>query len=287
MNMLRPLHRITVNWHLEKDCNYKCKFCYAHFSKVKTNLNLVEGYRLLEEIKNNNIYKINFAGGEPLLNKNIGKFIKFSKEIGLKTSIITNASRMTDSWLWKYGKYLDQIGISCDSLDNITNTKIGRGFGQHVEITERALTRINKLNNDLNLNIQTKLNTVVLRDNHNEDWNNFVIRNKVNRWKVLKILKIEGENDHVYDELSINDIDFYNFIKRHKLLLDRNILIKEDNNDMESSYIMISPDGKFYQNHNNAYIYSDNILDVGFQDAIKQTGFDYDKFIIRGGNYTL
>ena len=285
--MLRHINRITVNWHLEKDCNYKCKFCYAHFSKIKTNLSLHEGYKLLEEIKNNNIYKINFAGGEPLLNKNIGEFIKFSKDIGLKTSIISNASKMTNSWLMKYGRYLDQIGISCDSLDNNTNTNIGRGFGNHVEITERALTRINKMNIEFDLNIQTKLNTVILKDNHLEDWNKFIINNNVHRWKVLKILKIVGENDHVYDELSINDNEFYNFIKRHKGLQDKNILIKEDNNDMESSYIMISPDGKFYQNHNNEYIYSDNILDIGFKNAIEQTGFDYGKFIDRGGNYKL
>ena len=40
--MLKHLNRITLNWHLEKDCNYKCKFCYAHFSKIKTNLNLYD-----------------------------------------------------------------------------------------------------------------------------------------------------------------------------------------------------------------------------------------------------
>lgn len=279
--------RITVNWHLEKDCNYKCKFCYAHFSKIKTNLDLEDGFKLLEEIKRNDIYKINFAGGEPLLNKNVGEYIKFSKELGLKTSIISNASRMTNSWLMNYGRYLDQIGISCDSLDNQTNTKIGRGFGNHVEITERALSRINKMNEDLDLNIYTKLNTVILRDNYHEDWNDFIVNNKIKRWKVFKILKIMGENDHVYDDLSITDNDFNSFINLHKRLHKDKILIKEDNDDMESSYIMISPDGKFYQNHNNKYIYSDNILDIGFKDAIKQTGFDYNKFINRGGNYNL
>ena len=55
--------------------------------------------------------------------------------------------------------------------------------------------------------------------------------------------------------------------------------------------IFVDRDGdtnpKIYQNHNNKYIYSDNILDIGFKDAIKQTGFDYNKFINRGGNYNL
>ena len=281
------MKRITVNWHLEKDCNYKCKFCYAHFSHINTNLNINQGFSLIDEIKKNDIYKINFAGGEPLLNKNVGEFIKYSKQQGLKTSIITNGSRMTKKWLTKYGRNLDQIGISCDSIDNITNTKIGRGFGNHVEITERLLSRINLMNENDGLNIQTKLNTVVLRNNHVEDWNDFIIRNNVKRWKVFKILKIVGENDHVYNELSINDKQFYNFIDRHRFLNDKGILVKEDNEDMSNSYIMITPDGRFYQNSNNQYIYSESILDVGFKNAIKQTGFDYDRYEKRGGDYSL
>jgi radical S-adenosyl methionine domain-containing protein 2 len=241
---------------------------------------------LIDEIQKNNIYKINFAGGEPLLNKNVGEFIKYSKHIGLKTSIITNGSLMTQKWLTKYGGYLDQIGISCDSLDNDVNTEIGRGFGKHVEITERLLSRINRMN-DVGLNIQTKLNTVVLRNNHMEDWNDFIIRNNVKRWKVFKMLEIVGENDHVYDELSINDEEFHNFIDRHRLLKDKDILIKEDNDDMTDSYIMVTPDGKFYQNSDNKYIYSDPILDVGFRNAIYQTGFNYSIYEKRGGNYKL
>ena len=143
------------------------------------------------------------------------------------------------------------------------------------------------MNYDFDLNIRTKLNTVILRYNHIEDWNDFIYRNNVNRWKVFKILKIVGENDDVYDELSITNEDFYNFINRHKLLQEQNILIKEDNQDMNNSYIMITPDGKFYQNNNNKYIYSDSILEVGFRSALNQTGFDYDKYINRGGNYSL
>ena len=91
-----------------------------------------------------------------------------------------------------------------------------------------------------------------------------------------------GENDHVYDGLSISDKQFYNFIDRHRFLNDKGILIKEDNEDMTNSYIMITPDGKFYQNSNNQYIYSESILDIGFKNAIKQTGFNYETYEKRG-----
>ena len=279
--------KLTVNWHLEKNCNYKCKFCYASFNHVYNITDYHNGLKMINMIKNYGIYKINFAGGEPLLNNYIGDYIQYSKEIGLKTSIITNGSKLTNKWLNTHSKYIDQIGISCDSLSNDTNTMIGRGFGNHVEITQRAIQRINILNKKENINIKTKINTVLLKHNYNENWNDFIINNNIDRWKVLKILKIKGENDHVYDELSITDNQFDIFLNNHKELISKKILIKENNDDMEESYMMISPDGKFYQNKDNKYIYSDKIVDVGIDWALSQTGFDMHKFINRKGEYSL
>lgn len=46
-----------------------------------------------------NVGKINFAGGEPLMNPFLGEYIKYSKDLGIVTSIVTNASRMTIPWL--------------------------------------------------------------------------------------------------------------------------------------------------------------------------------------------
>ena len=56
---------------------------------------------------------------------------------------------------------------------------------------------------------------------------------------------------------------------------------------MTTSYLMITPDGKFYQNTAGKYIYSDEILTVGVQNALNQTNFDYEKFQKRGGAYVL
>ena len=42
---------------------------------------------------------------------------------------------MTNKCLETYGKYTDQIGISCDSIDNNTYKKLGRGYGNHGIIT--------------------------------------------------------------------------------------------------------------------------------------------------------
>ena len=122
------------------------------------------------------------------------------------------------SWLMNYGGFIDQIGISCDSIDNQVQKDLGRGFGNHVDITLRAFRRVNIINQQLHLNIQIKLNTVVLRQNFKEDWNEFILQNGIKRWKIFKILKIKGENDHVYDSLSITDEEFKQFVERHSSL---------------------------------------------------------------------
>ena len=77
--------------------------------------------------------------------------------MGLKTSIITNASRMAVGRQKEHALFLDQVGISCDSLDDKINQELGRGFGNHVAITERALTRIRDVNNKQGLKIKSKL----------------------------------------------------------------------------------------------------------------------------------
>ena len=47
-----------------------------------------------------------------------------------------------------------------------------------------------------------------MRQNYHEDWTTFITEHKIQRWKIFKILQIEGENDDVYDELSITDDQF-------------------------------------------------------------------------------
>jgi organic radical activating enzyme len=158
---------LTVNWHLEKDCNYKCSFCYAHFEGQR-NLDQAAGLELLELLRDHGIFKVNFAGGEPMLNKNLGIYLKQAKRLGLKTSIITNASRLTSAWLEEHARFIDQVGISCDSLDDTVNKALGRGFGSHVAVTSRALTRVREVNAAQGLDVKVKLNTVVMAPNHAE-----------------------------------------------------------------------------------------------------------------------
>ena len=86
---------------------------------------------------------------------------------------------MTLSWLQQYGPYLDLVGISCDSIDEKIQKQLGRGYGQHVQITSRAFERIKQVNSEMGLKIKVKLNTVITSLNHHEDWSDFLIKHGV------------------------------------------------------------------------------------------------------------
>lgn len=109
--------------------------------------------------------KINFAGGEPFMNPEfLGQLVKYCKEtLKLESiSIVTNGSKVTEKWLIKYAKYLDIMAISCDSFDEATNIKIGRGAGNHIE----SVLSLSQKCKDFG--IMLKINTVVNRYNFNE-----------------------------------------------------------------------------------------------------------------------
>ena len=79
---------------------------------------------------------------------------------------------------------------------------------------------------------------------------------------------------------------YNSFLVRHHKLSRKGILIDEDDNDMTNSYIIITPDGRFYQNTSGKYIYSKNILTHGF-GVISETEFNVMKYIERDGSYLV
>lgn len=166
----------TVNFHLLNSCNLRCKFCYAHFTSISQEnlLSLQNLYQIIRIIKDAGCSKLNFAGGEPLLHPHIGELVKYAYEMGLKTSIVTNATLLKRKWLDEYGQYLDWLAISCDSGDNNTQYKLGRGKN-HVTSTLKAFQLIKNFNNlNPQHKIRTKLNTVITRLNWQENMESLV-----------------------------------------------------------------------------------------------------------------
>ena len=104
------------------------------------------------------------------------------------------------------------------------------------------------------------------------------------------MLPVAGENDGAVEDLSIPEADFRAFVDRHGALREAGIaIVPEDNDAMTDSYLMIGPDGRFFGHvphvSGRTLEYGPPILEAGFSEALRQTGFSRDKFHARGGAY--
>ncbi len=273
----------SVNYHFTRECNYSCGFCF-HTAKSSFVLSLEEAMTGLLLLKKAGMKKLNFAGGEPFLKPQfLGDLCKYAKEeLHLESvTIVSNGSKIREEWMAKYGRYVDIIAISCDSFDEATNIKIGRGKGKHLE----SVMRVRQWCTDFD--IKFKLNTVVNRHNWEEDMNTAISRLHPARWKVFQVLIIQGENDgentkRNAQNLTISDQQFQNFLDRHRI---QKSLVPEDNNKMRASYLILDEFMRFLDCSKGSKTPSASILNVGVEEAMKQTEFDRGMFIERGGVY--
>lgn len=267
----------SVNWHITTKCNYKCKFCYIQNLNDET-LEISTANKIFEKLKSLHIEKINFVGGEPLLNPQIFNIMKIAKKMGFTVSITTNGSLLNKKIINKLSSYVDWIGISIDSADELIEKKLGRGFGNHVKHVEEISKYIKTQN------IKLKLNTTVTKYTVNEDMKTFVGKISPDRWKVFQFLHIKGQNDYYVSKLSVTDEEFDHFKKLNEKveLSGEKKPVFENCNAMLDSYFMISPSGNIILNHNG--VYNERLLDsINFDniaDLINPT-----KYYARGGLY--
>ncbi|KAI0555837.1 hypothetical protein F4679DRAFT_520036 [Xylaria curta] len=189
---------VSVNYHFTRKCNKECAFCFhtEKSSYVAPDAEMKRGLRLLKEA---GMRKINFAGGEPFLYQpKLAMLCRFCKEeLGLESvSIITNGTKVTKEWMEENGRFIDVLGVSCDSFNEETNHAIGRGTGNNV----KQLFKIRDWCRELG--IKFKLNTVICTHNWEEDMADTIRRLDPFRWKVFQVLLVEGENDAGDEEVS-------------------------------------------------------------------------------------
>jgi len=276
----------SINFHLWEPCNMRCKFCFATFQDVKQtilpkgHLPEAEAIEVVKKIAEAGFEKITFAGGEPLLCIWLPKLIKTAKRAGMTTMIVTNGSKLTDKFLIDNKAYLDWIAISIDSLDEENNKEIGRAV-----VGKRALSKeyykdiINKIHH---YGYGLKINTVVNIVNYKNDMNQFIKWARPKRWKVLQVLPIEGQNDKYINDFKILNQEFNYFLKTHK---EVETMIPESTDDLTSSYVMVDPAGRFFDNTLGKHSYSSPILKTGVDNALEEMNYSLKKFINRRGLY--
>jgi radical S-adenosyl methionine domain-containing protein 2 len=281
---------VSVNYHFTRKCNKTCKFCFhtEKSSHVASEDQMKRGLQLLKKAE---MRKINFAGGEPFLYPGkLGWLCRYCKEVlGMESvSVITNGTKVTKTWLDKYGTFVDVLGVSCDSFDEKTNVLIGRGTGKNVE----QLFRIRDWCNELG--IKFKLNTVVCKLNWQEDMVATIQDLQPFRWKCFQVLFVEDENDaSVADteqdtrkrdarDLLITTDQWRAFCEKHQHL---DSFVPESNDLMASSYLILDEYMCFLDKGEGKEKQSQSILRVGVAQALREVHFDKAAFVKRGGEY--
>eukprot|EP00437_Effrenium_voratum_P009184 CAMPEP_0181428090 /NCGR_PEP_ID=MMETSP1110-20121109/16502_1 /TAXON_ID=174948 /ORGANISM="Symbiodinium sp., Strain CCMP421" /LENGTH=592 /DNA_ID=CAMNT_0023551311 /DNA_START=69 /DNA_END=1847 /DNA_ORIENTATION=- len=283
----RRLRPRSVNWHFTRLCNYQCKFCFhtakSSFFLPSTKEGMEESKQCLRRLRLQGMQKINFSGGEPFLQKReLGELVRFcKKELHCDVSIVSNGSKITRKWMESYGEFVDILAISCDSFEEETNVRIGRGTGTHLLQLENIKHWCDEFQ------VPFKINSVINVHNIHEDMSAAITRLQPKRWKVFQCLLIEGENageEALRDakSLTISQQDFDDFCERHGHL---KCLVREDNGQMMNSYLILDEHLRFLNCTGGAKTPSDSIREVSVIKALRAAGFDAEMFEERGGVY--
>ena len=280
----------AVNWHFWPWCNYGCKFCFARFEDIPRMEKLSKELALTvpKMLADAGAEKITFVGGEPTLCPYLGDLLQVSKDVGLTTCIVSNASGLTESFLDEFSHLIDWIGLSIDASNDAIHAEIGRGMrsdlsrtrSHHLELAKDAWFRCRSRG------IRMKLNTVVCKANLDDDMSSLVLELRPERWKIFQVLPVEGQNDGDVDPLLLEDGEFTTWVDRHAWVADHGIQFVPESNDlMRGSYAMLDAIGRFYTNVDGGHSYGPSIIDVGVERAWTENRFLEDRFIDRGGLY--
>ena len=283
---------LAVNFHLIKPCNMKCKFCFATYDDIsntesKSFYSFENHAKIIQEVAMlPRVSKITFVGGEPTLVPWLPELVKLAHDEGLTTMMVTNGAILKNApdYLEKFDGTLEWIGLSVDSIISETNSRAGR--------VERKNSGAFGLDDYLAIHelidcagIRFKLNTVVHSGNHTEDMGVLIEQTLPERWKIFQALPVKGQNDRHIANYVVTKAQFEAYVERHKYCKSITRVVPENNDAMTSSYLMIDPLGRFFENTEGTHKYSRQITEVGASSAFREIRFSEKKFNARDGRW--
>jgi radical S-adenosyl methionine domain-containing protein 2 len=264
----------------------RCAHCFARFDDAgHGNLPRDLAIQVVREL-GRGFERITFVGGEPTLCPWLLDLCFNARDVGMSVGLVTNGWRLArePAYLHRMLPHLDWLGLSIDSLDPAINAQIGRTVrGQTVEIV--ALQGLARATRDARIFL--KVNTVVQRANANEDMRTGLQAIRPDRWKVLQVLPVLGQNDLEYASCAVSRTEFLDFVDRHRDLESAGVVIvPEDHAAMTESYAMVDPAGYAFDNADGRYRYSARpVHEVGWENAFAEIRLDVARFRERAGDH--
>lgn len=118
----------VVVWNVTRRCNLHCGHCYAdsHDREYEGELSTEEGHRLLRDLAAFGVPTVLFSGGEPLLRPDLLELAAAARELGMRTVLSTNGTRIDDATAAGIAAAgFSYVGISVDGIGPVNDKMRG------------------------------------------------------------------------------------------------------------------------------------------------------------------
>ena len=108
-------HKLTYK------CNLRCKMC-PFWQRASEDSSVEQEKEILRQIYDSGAFSVAFEGGEPLLRKDLGEILAFSRSLPLQTSLISNGT-LLESRIDEIASYINgSLYVSLDGLEKTHDT---------------------------------------------------------------------------------------------------------------------------------------------------------------------
>jgi radical SAM protein with 4Fe4S-binding SPASM domain len=116
-----------INFDSTFKCNASCAFCDIpdRHSEHKEPIDYEKAKAVIDRAADEGVMKVNFFGGEPLLLKKLPKLVKVAHERGMRTSLITNGTLITEKFCEEIAPHIDVVGVSVHGSELAHNRILG------------------------------------------------------------------------------------------------------------------------------------------------------------------
>ena len=133
---------ICLTWELTYACNLQCVHCLSSSGQRDSReLSTSEAKRVLDELRDLQVFYINIGGGEPMVRRDFFELVEYSVASGIGVKFSTNGAFIDTEKARRLASmdYLD-IQISLDGVDAATNDLV-RGAGSY-DMARRAMDNL-------------------------------------------------------------------------------------------------------------------------------------------------
>ena len=152
-------------------CNHRCTFCSVDYIGYKSIFLSPDIYKASFESLTSQypVKSVMFAGeGEPLLHKEIGKFLKINQKANIDSAFTTNGTLLTPNRFEEIIPYTSWIKVSCNAGTKESYSQIHRAPESHFDVAWKNMYNISNYIKDNNLSTKLGCQTLLLPENSHE-----------------------------------------------------------------------------------------------------------------------